>query len=151
MFTHSLPLAVADRCYVKLLKEARQLIVDATGKKKQESYQLLLNIIEEYNLRLLSGKVYWDKQEEKEAYKEFWNKYQEIDKLKKKQYIEYMSQREVLFVKADLKKLRTSKKDYSKIIKFYKEKLVENGAMKSIKNTYTTREGKYKKVLVNAK
>ena len=151
MFTHSLPLAVADRCYITLLKKTRRLIVEATGKKKQEeTYQLLLNIIEEYNIRLLSGKVYWDKQEEKEEYKEFWNKYQKIDKLKKKQYIQYMAQREILFVRADLKKLRTSKKDNSEIIKFYKQKLVENGDMRAIKNAYTTKNGRYVKVLTNA-
>ncbi len=147
LFTHSLPLSVAERCYASIMKETRDLIVSATGKKKkEETYSLLLNIIEEYNIRLASTKVYWDKQEEKEEYKKFWNSYKKICKLKQKQYIEYMKQREVLFIKADIKQLRKSKKDYSKIIKFYKEKLVENEAMKQIKNSCTTRQGKYVKI-----
>ena len=148
LFTHSLPLSVAEQCYVKLIKEARDLVTSASGKKKQEeTYQLLLNIIEEYNVRLVSTKVYWDKQEEKEEYKKFWNSYQKISKLKQKQFIEYMRQKEILFIRADLKKLRTSKKDYSKIIKFYKDKLVENDDMKTIKNACITKEGKFTKSL----
>lgn len=147
LFTHSLPLSVAEQLYITLLKETRNLVVEATGQKKQEeTYQLLLNVIEEFNLKLLSGKVYWNKQDEKEEYKKFWDKYQEIDKMKKTQYLEYVKQREILFVRADLKKLSASKKDYSKIIKFYKQKLVENDAMKQIKNRCKTLEGHFAKV-----
>ncbi len=148
LFTHSLPLSVAEQLYVKLLKETRNLIVEANGKKKQdETYQLLLGIIEEFNLRLLSGKVYWNVPEEKEEYKKFWDKYQEIDKMKKSNYLEYVKQREILFVRADLKKLSASKKDYSKIIKFYKQKLVENDDMKTLKCECKTLDGKFTKVI----
>ena len=147
LFTHSLPLSVAEACYVSLIKQTRQLVVSANNKKKkEETYSLLLNIIEEYNVRLVSTKVYWDKQDEKEEYKKFWNNYKKIIKLKKKNFIEYSRQRENLFIKADLKKLKESKKDFSKIIKFYKTKLVENGAMRSIKCTCTTKQGRFVKV-----
>ena len=42
----------------------------------------------------------------------------------------------------DLKKLHSSKIDYSKIIKYYKRKLVDYGVMKQIRNTFKS-EGKY--------
>lgn len=146
IFTHSLPLSVAEQCYVKLLKDIRKLIVSAPNKKKkEENYQLLLTIIEEYNTRLLSTKVYWDKPEAREEYKKFWTSYQNISALKEKKYLEYLRQKEILFIRADLRKLRNSKKDYSKIIAFYKEKLVENDDMKSLKNAYRTKEGKFVK------
>lgn len=144
LFTHSLPLIVAEQCYVNLLKDVRSLIVSAPNKKKkEEAYQLLLNIIEEYNIRLLSGKVYWDKPECRDEYKKFWASYQKINTLKQSKYLEYLRQKEILFIRADLKKLRASKKDYSKIIAFYKEKLVENDDMKTLKNACITKEGKF--------
>ena len=36
LFTHSLPLAVAEQCYITLMKETRDLIVTANSKKKKE-------------------------------------------------------------------------------------------------------------------
>ena len=50
-----------------------------------------------------------------------------------------------MFLKNDLKKLNKSKNNYSKIIKVIKEKLVEQGALKQVKNTCKTMEGSYKK------
>ena len=59
LFTHSLPLVVAEQCYIKLLKDVRSLIVDTKVLRKQEkAYSLLINIIEEYNAKLLSTKIY---------------------------------------------------------------------------------------------
>ncbi len=151
LFTHSMPLVVADECYVKLIKEVRNLIVEAeSDRKKEETYTLLLNVIEDYNVRLLSGKVYWDKPEEKDEYKKFWTNYENINKLKQKNYIEYMRQKEILFVRADLKKLRASKKDYSKIIDFYRQKLIENDDMRTVKNKYITLNGHYTKATSKA-
>ena len=61
LFTHSLPLVVAESCYIKLLKDARNLIVDTKIlRKKEKAYSLLINIIEEYNLRVLLTNIYWD-------------------------------------------------------------------------------------------
>ena len=40
LFTHSLPLVVAEQCYIKLLKDARSLIVD-TNLYKQEQELLI--------------------------------------------------------------------------------------------------------------
>lgn len=152
LFTHSLPLVVAEQCYVKLIKEARQLVLDTINTKKQEkSYKMLISLIEDYNVKLLSTKVYWDKPEVREDYKKFWENYLRIDKLKEDNFKAYSEQKEILFLKYDLKFLNKSKKDYSKIVKIYKEKLVELGAMKQFKNSCKTMNGKLLKKSVVAK
>lgn len=141
LFTHSLPLIVAEQCYIKLLKETRDLIVDTKIEQKRKSaYGLLINLIEEYNIRLLSTKIYWDKPSDRDEYKKFWNEYKNIQKLKEENKEAYEEQKEVLFIRNDLKKLQESKNilRYEKIIKFYKTRLVEIGAMKNLKNTYKT-------------
>lgn len=145
LFTHSLPLVVAEQCYIKLLKDARSLIVDTKVLRKQEkAYSLLINIIEEYNVKLLSTKIYWEKPSQREEYKKFWDKYKEIEKIKEKDYDEYIKQKEILFIKSDLEKVSTNENKYFKIINFYKNKLVELGVMRELRNSFTS-EGKYTK------
>lgn len=144
LFTHSLPLIVAEQCYIKLLKDTRKLLEKQESKaKKERTFELLIELIEEYNIRLLSTKVYWDKPEEREEYKKFWAKYNEIQKIENEE--EKKKQKEILFLKNDLKKLNRSKNNYSKVIKIIKEKLVQQGAIRQIKNTCKTMEGSYKK------
>ena len=143
LFTHSLPLIVAEQCYEKLLQDARSLIVDTKIARKQEkAYSLLINLIEEYHAKLLSTKIYWEKPAEREQYKAFWKEYQEISKNKDTNYIDYSREKQILFIKNDLKKLRINTNKYYKIIDFYCNKLVELGAMKVLKNTYKS-EGNY--------
>lgn len=146
LFTHSLPLIVAEQCYEKLLKDARVLVQDTKmAAKRERAYSMLINLIEDYNIKLLSTKVYWDTQKAREEYKKFWNQYKEIAKLKETDFIEYIKQKEILFIKDDIKKLKAGKTDYSKILTYYKRKLVDYGAMKQIKNSFKS-EGKYIKV-----
>lgn len=146
IFTHSLPLVVAEQCYIKLLKDARSLIVDTKILRKQEkAYSLLINIIEEYNAKLLSTKIYWEKPAQREEYKKFWDKYKQIEKLKDVDYDEYIKQKEILFIRSDLQKVSSNENKYYKIIKFYKNKLVELGVMRNLYNSYTS-EGEYTKV-----
>ena len=136
LFTHSLPLVVAEQCYIKLLRDTRSLIVDTRVIKKQEkAYALLIKLIEDYNIKLLSTKIYWDKPEQRENYKAFWKQYQEIIKLKETDYLNYMKQKETLFITNDLKAVRKNENKYYKIIKFYLNKLVELGAIKALKNS----------------
>ena len=141
LFTHSLPLIVAEQCYIKLLKETRDLIVDTRiEQKKKSAYALLIDLIEDYNMRLLSTKIYWDKPAERDYYKKFWNEYKSLQPLKEENEEDYEEQKEILFIRNDLKKLCEAKNilRYEKIIKFYKEKLVSMGAMRNIKNSCKT-------------
>ena len=147
LFTHSLPLAVADQCYLKLLKDARCLIQDTKiAVKREKAYDILLDLIEEYNSKLLSTKVYWENNEEREAFKIFWKKYKDIQKLKETDYVEYIKQKEILYIQEEIKKARKEKLDYSRLIKYYKRKLVDYGVMKQIRGYVS--ENKYTKVKV---
>ena len=83
----------------------------------------------------MSTKIYWDKPKDRDTYKEFWKKYQDIQRLKNEDYIEYQKQKEILFIKADLKEVYKNQNKYFKIINFYKNKLVALGVMKELKNT----------------
>lgn len=137
LFTHSLPLIVAEQCYIELLKRTRNLIVNAKSEdKRNEAYELLVNLIEDFNVKLLSTKIYWEKPQDRTEYKEFWDKYKNIQDAKEK---------EILFLKADLKKLNASKNNYSKIIKLHKQRLVSYGVMREIKNGAKTLTGRYAK------
>lgn len=143
LFTHSLPLIVAEQCYEKLLKDARILVQDTKmAAKREKAYSMLINLMEDYHVKLLSTKVYWESPKERDEYKQFWKKYKEIGNLKETDFIEYVKQKEILFIKNDMKKLDGGKTDYSKIKTYYKRKLVDYGAMREIKNSYKS-EGKY--------
>lgn len=151
LFTHSLPLVVAEQCYMKLLEDIRSLIVDTKIIRKQEkAYSLLINIMEEYKIKLLSTKIYWDKPSLRDEYKAFWNEYKAITELKDKDYDEYVKQKEILFIRNDLKEVYLNENKYYKIIKFYKNKLVELGEMRELMNSYSS-EGSYSKGLKKAK
>ena len=71
-----------------------------------------------------------------------------IKKLKDTDFVEYVRQKEVLFIKDDMKKIRNEKVDYTKLITYYKRKLVDYDAMRIIKNTCKS-YGTYKGVIKN--
>ena len=147
LFTHSLPLIVAIQCYEKLLRDARILVQDTKiAVKREKAYSMLINLFEDYNIKLLSTKVYWENTKDREEFKNFWNQYKEVCKLKETNFIEYIKQKEILFIKNDMKNIREdkSKTDYSKLLKYYKRKLIDYGAMKELKNSCSS-HGKYKK------
>ena len=149
LFTHSLPLIVAIQCYEKVLKDARILVQDTKiATKREKAYSMLINLFEDYNVKLLSTKVYWENAKDREEFKTFWNKYKEICKLKETNFIEYVRQKEVLFIKNDMKKIKegNTKTDYSKLITYYKRKLIDYGALRELKNACIS-EGKYTKKL----
>ena len=149
IFTHSIPLIVAEQCYEKLLKDARTLVQDTKmAAKRENAFTTLMNLIEDYNVRILSTKVYWENLNQRDTYKKFWDKYKEIKKIKDTDFVEYVRQKEVLFIKDDMKKIRNEKVDYTKLIKYYKRKLVDYDAMRTIKNnckSYGTYKGIIKK------
>ena len=145
LFTHSLPLVVAEQCYMKLLKDARCLIQDTKiAAKREKAYTMLLNLIEDYNIRLLATKVYWDNVAEREQFKIFHEKYKEIEKLKEIDFIEYVKQKEILFAREEIKKVQNEKTDYSRLVKYFKRKLVDYGVMREIK-FHTTEKQRYKR------
>ena len=147
LFTHSLPLIVATQCYEKLLKDARILVQDTKiAVKREKAYSMLINLFEDYHIKLLSTKVYWENPKDREEFKTFWNQYKEICKLKETNFIEYVKQKEILFIKKDMKKIQEdkTKTDYSKVLTYYKRKLIDYGAMRELKNSYIS-QGNYKK------
>ena len=128
LFTHSLPLVAAEQCYNKLLTDTRNLLVKAVNaEKKEEVYKILLELIEDYNVKLLSTKVYWEKPEEREAYKKFWEEYSKAKDSESK---------EILAIKRELYDLRNENSEKMNYLKnFYKDKLVEFGVMRKLKNS----------------
>ena len=140
LFTHSLPLIAAEQCYQKLIEDVRNLIINsATKARRDTTFNLLIELIEDYNIRLLSTKVYWDKPEKREEYKVFWDKYKKIKEIEDNK--EQSKQKQILFLKNELKE--SNENNYIKIIK---QKLVELGAIKQIKNKCKTIEGNYKNI-----
>lgn len=129
VFTHSLPLVAAEQCYNKLLNDTRKLIVMTKDeKKKMETYSLLLDLLEAYDIKLLSGKVYWEKIDEREKYKKFYSEYEKAETQKEK---------EILFLKREIDMLENNEQNKD-IIQFYKNRLITYGVMKNIKNNCKT-------------
>jgi len=127
LFTHSLPLVAAEQCYKKLLKDTRNLIVNTKAPEKREkTYRMLLALIEDYNVKLLSTKVYWDKPQEREDYKKFWDAYSKSGSSEKK---------EILSLKRELYDTADEYEKYAEIRQIYKNKLTEFGVMKKIKKS----------------
>lgn len=138
LFTHSLPLVAAEQCYKKLLKDTRKLIINSKSEDKKESvYKMLLKLIEDYNVKLLSTKVYWDNISERENYKKFWDLYSKTDSVKEK---------EILSIKRELHDTNIEYEKYAELRKFYKQKLVKLGAMRNLKNTAKTINGYFTKL-----
>lgn len=129
VFTHSLPLVAAEQCYNKLLNDARKLIIITKDEKdKLETYNILLDLLEAYNIKLLSGKVYWEKIDEREKYKKFYGEYEKAETSRRK---------EVLFLKREINTLENIENNKA-ILQFYKDRLVTYGAMKNMKNNCKT-------------
>lgn len=132
LFTHSLPLIAAEQCYNKLIKDARNLIVTTKQENKQEEvYKALLKIVKNYNEKLLSTKVYWENPEERENYKKFWNEYQTA---------KTDEQTEIAILKRELHDIKEDGPKAKQISQFYKNKLVEFGVMREVKNRCRTIE-----------
>jgi len=150
LFTHSLPLVVAEQCYEKLLKDARSLVQDTKiATKREKAFITLINLIEDYNVKLLSTKVYWDDPAKRDSFKAFWDKYKVISKLRETKPKEYKKQKEILFLRRDLKSIENTPIDYSQITKYYKRKLVDYGPIREIQNKCKTLNGKFLKIRSN--
>lgn len=143
LFVHSLPLVVAEKCYVKLLKDTRNLIVDTKiPRKRENAYQLLLRMFEQYNNKLLAVKIYWDKPEQKNQYAKFAEKCKALEATKEKSLKNYEIKKQILYIREDMKKLEKYNDKYFRILQFYRNRLVKLGDMREAKNSCKT--GKYK-------
>ncbi len=132
LFTHSLPLVAAEQCYQKLLKDTRSLIVTTKQETKQEEiYQTLLKVIQNYNEKLLSTKVYWEKPDERDSYKKFWTEYSQATS---------DDEREIAVLKKELHDVQEDTPKAKQIRQFYKNRLVEFGVMRQLKNSCQTLE-----------
>ena len=130
LFTHSLPLVAAEQCYNKLLRDLRSLIATMTNtQKREEAYKMLIKLIEDYNVKLLSTKVYWENTDEREKYKNFWKKYSNSKDLREK---------EILTLQRELSQVDNISPKNKELRKFYKSKLVKLGVMKNLKDSFVT-------------
>jgi len=131
VFTHSLPLVAAEKCYEKIIEDARISIVNAqNAKRKEEVYVLLIDILEEYNKKLLSNKIYWEDLEQKEKFKKFWEAFDNTESDRNK---------EILLLKREIVIIDTRNNEAMKdIVKFYKDKLLKYGAIRQIKDSCKT-------------
>lgn len=138
IFIHSLPLAATERCYMYLLKQVRNIIKDSKNEtKREQAYETLFEVMEDYNVKILSTKVYWDRPEERQAYKKFWEKYEKAkDDANKKQ---------IFLLKQDLKELKKLRKENIAIIELHKQKLTKMGVIKTIGTSAKT----YKRMIYN--
>ena len=138
IFIHSLPLAATEKCYNQILKQVRTLIVNSRNEtKREQAYETLFEVMEDYNVKILSKKVYWDRPEERQAYKKFWEKYEKAkDDANKKQ---------ILLLKQDLKELKKLRKENIAIIELHKQKLTKMGVIKTIGTSAKT----YKRMIYN--
>lgn len=138
IFIHSLPLAATERCYMYLLKQVRNIIKDSKNEtKREQAYETLFEVMEDYNVKILSTKVYWDRPEERQAYKKFWEKYEKAkDDANKKQ---------ILLLKQDLKELKKLRRENIAIIDLHKQKLTKMGVIKTIGTSVKT----YKRMIYN--
>lgn len=144
LFTHSLPLIIAEQCYEKLLNEIRSELVHARNERKaNKAYKMWLTIMEEYNVNLLSTKIYWEKPKEREAYKAFWEAYKVADRIEEKD--EQEKAKEILYLKKDLQYVLQEEQRYQLVVRAYKNKLVALGAMRNLKNACITKEEKFTK------
>lgn len=149
LFVHSLPLIVAEKCYIRLLKETRDLIVDTKiARKRENAYQLLLRLFEQYNKKLLGVKIYWNDNETKKAFNQFNEKLKGLDEVKKASgNHEYEVKKQILFIREDMKYLEKYGDKYFRILNFYRGRLFNLGDMKKLSDSCKTAEYKVVKGL----
>jgi len=148
IFTHSLPLVAAEKCYIKLLKDTRSLIVDTkVSRKRENAYQLLLRMIEQYNDKLLAVKIYWSNNADKKAYTEFTENRKALEEAKASLGThEYEIKKQILYIRADMKYIEKHDDKYFKILKFYRNRLVQLGDMRQLSNTVQNTKMKYRSI-----
>ena len=145
LFTYSLPTLAAEECYLSILDKARTIIANTyISADKFETYQLLLDTIESYNFNVLSQKVVWDNEDEKEKYQIFWEQFLEYKKLERIDFDEYKRLREVLFITREIKQIKKMQKDYTSLLLYYRERMRQQKGLRCFKNSQKKLGGKWK-------
>ena len=145
LFTYSLPTLAAEECYLSIMEKARIIISNTyISADKFETYQLLLDAIESYNYNVLSQKVVWDNDEEKENYSKFWKEFQEYKKLERIDFDEYKRLREVLFITKEIKEVKKQNKDYTNLLTYYRDRMRQQKGLRGLKNSVKKIDGKWK-------
>lgn len=145
LFVYSLPTVAAEQCYVELISSARTHLANYfIEADKYEAYQVLLDAIEEYNDNVLVKKIYWNSVPEEEAYKKFNEKWSELKKLARIDYDDFKNQREILFVKNDLKYMKKTKIKLEEVHNYYRDRMLQLHALRNFANHYKVQLGKWR-------
>lgn len=144
LFTYSLPTIAAEQCYVEIINQARTCLANAfIEADKFETYQVLLDAIEEYTDNVLVKKSYWNSTLEEEDFKKFNAKWSELKKLARIDYDDFKNQREILFVKNDLKNMNKLKIKLDEVRSYYRDRMLQLHALRKLANKYQIKAGKW--------
>lgn len=144
LFTHSLPLLAAEKCYYKLLADARILLKNAKDKIEKEAYyKEIIKIMEDLNLKVLCKKQYWDNNVVKENYSKIKDKIKQIVALEKNDKDTARVQKEILYIRQDISYQKSEKILDSSVYDFYIDKLRQLGDLKKYPNKCTSLNRKY--------
>ena len=136
LFTYSLPMIAAEQCFLDLIQKTRIAIENSFIDAEQfELYQLLLDLLESYHGNVLSQKVYWETQKEREAHQKIWSELKESKKLERIDYDEYKRKREIIFLKDELKILKETKSKLDKLKIYYIDRIKQLHGLREFKNT----------------
>ena len=145
LFVYSLPTIAAEQCYVEIVNQARTCLANSfIEADKFETYQVLLDAIEEYTDNVLVKKSYWKNPIEEEEFKNFNTKWSELKKLARIDYDDFKKQREILFVKNDLKNMNKSKIALDEVRKYYRDRMLQLHALRTLSNKYKVNSGKWR-------
>ena len=145
IFAYSLPTIVAEECYLSILEKERTQIANTyISADKFEMYQLLLETIESYDENILCEKTVWSSEDDKKAFIDLWAKFTQYRKLANIDYDEYKRLREVLFITDEIKTLKKTKKDYTALFSYYRERMKQQHGLRYMKNSVKKLEGKWR-------
>ncbi len=142
IFEYSLPILAAEECYLDIIEKTRLGIINTyIVADKFELYTILVDAIESYCYNILARKTIWDKPMEKEEFDKFWDKFMEYKKLERIDFHEYKRLREVLFIKADIRKIKATNKNYKELLAYYRERMKQQGGLRKFKSTMGHMDG----------
>lgn len=142
LFVYSLPTIAAEQCYINIITAARTYLSNYfIEADKYEAYQVLLDAIEEYVDNVLVKKSYWNTVTEEEEFKKFNTKWSELKKLARIDYDDFKNQREILFVKNDLKHIKKEKLKLDEVRKYYRDRMLQLHALRRLSTKYQKKSG----------